>query len=114
MKTKQTYQFIKALLESAFRLHFFCLVLYYCLSLFSCIILKNGQIYFKNLALLTLKDFLRVFGHLSTLFMKGLNHLIQTMRTCCKIGATGDNLFVFLSLTSKYRLYHCTKIEVFH
>ena len=34
--------------------------------------MKIGQIYFKNLALWTLQDFLSMFDYFSSLFMKGL------------------------------------------
>ena len=37
-----------------------------------CIILKNDQTYFKNLALLTLQDFRSMFGHFSVLCIEGL------------------------------------------
>ena len=33
---------------------------------------KNGQTYYKNLAVFTPQDFYSMFGHFSTLFMKGL------------------------------------------
>ena len=35
--------------------------------------LKNGQTYFKNLAVSTPQDFKSMFGHFSILCMKGLN-----------------------------------------
>ena len=37
-----------------------------------CIMLKNGQTYFKNLAVFKTKDFKNMFGHFSTLCIKGL------------------------------------------
>ena len=37
-----------------------------------CIMLKNGQTYFKNLAVFTPQDFYSMFGHFSTLCNKGL------------------------------------------
>ena len=36
--------------------------------------LKNDQIYFKNLAVFTTQDFQGMFGHFSTLCMKGLTY----------------------------------------
>ena len=44
---------------------FFNLTLY-------CIMLKNGQTYFKNLAVFTPHNFKSMFGHFSTLCNKGL------------------------------------------
>ena len=35
--------------------------------------LKNGQTHFKNLEVGTQSDFKTMFGHFSTLLMKGLN-----------------------------------------
>ena len=35
--------------------------------------LKNGQTYFKNLAVFTPQDFKSMFGHFSTLCNKGLS-----------------------------------------
>ena len=38
------------------------------------IMMKNGQTYLKNLAMFILQDFFKkIFGHLSILYMKGLN-----------------------------------------
>ena len=39
----------------------------------SCLILKNDQINFQNVTVLTPQDFLSVFDYFSTLYMKGLN-----------------------------------------
>ena len=45
---------------------------YACLLTLSCIMLKIGQTYFKNLTLWTLQDFKGKFGHFSTFCMKEL------------------------------------------
>ena len=47
----------------------------------SCIMLKNGQIYFKKLAVWTPSDFLSMSGHFSTLCMDGLNRVsLKTLK----------------------------------
>ena len=43
------------------------------------IMLKNGQTYFKNLAVSTPQDFKNMFGHFLTLCMKGLNDWLYTI-----------------------------------
>ena len=40
----------------------------------SCIILQNGQTFFKNLAVWTPQDFWSMFGHFTTLCVEGLTH----------------------------------------
>ena len=40
-------------------------------------ILLKGQTYFKNLAVFTSQDFKSIFGHFTTLFMKGLKESIH-------------------------------------
>ena len=40
-----------------------------------CILLKNGQTYFKNLVVFTPQDFKSIFDHFSILCMKCLNHI---------------------------------------
>ena len=40
--------------------------------------LKNGQTYFKDLAVRASEDFKNMFGHFSTLCMKGLNEDVRT------------------------------------
>ena len=52
-----------------------------CLTL-SCIMLHNGQTYFKNLAWWTPQDFKSMFGHFTTLYMKGLTHFNPMFYFC--------------------------------
>ena len=42
-----------------------------------CIMLKNGQTYFKNLAVFTPQDFKSMFGHFSILCNKGFNKIAE-------------------------------------
>ena len=46
------------------------------LSTLSCILLLNGQTYFKNLAMFKPQDFENMFGHFTTLCMKGSKELL--------------------------------------
>ena len=41
--------------------------------LFSCLMLENGQTYFKNLAVFTQQNCWSMFGHFSVLYTKCLN-----------------------------------------
>ena len=50
----------------------------------SYIMLKNGQTYFKNLAVFTPQDFQSMFGHFSTLGMKGLSVRLSITETATK------------------------------
>ena len=47
--------------------------------IFSCISLKNGKTYFKNLAVFTPHDFQSIFGHFSTLCMRRLSKIIELL-----------------------------------
>ena len=47
---------------------------YYLVLALYCIMLKNGQTYFKNLAVFTPQDFSSMLGHFSTLCNKGLSN----------------------------------------
>ena len=47
------------------------------LVVFLFIVLKGGETYFKNLDVFTLQDFKSIFGHFSTLWMRGLIHKLH-------------------------------------